>query len=49
MQVFAGIGLGMILSTILGVVVFQAAIFRMGMEELGIGQIGFSYLSLIHI
>lgn len=43
MQVFAGLSLGMILSTILGVIVFQAAMFRMGMEELGIGQIGFSY------
>lgn len=43
MQVFAGIGLGMILSTIIGMIVFQATIFRMGLEELGVGQIGFSY------
>lgn len=42
-KIFAGVAAGMVLSVILGTLMFQAAMFKQGMELLSIGTYGFMY------
>ncbi|HDS1721480.1 hypothetical protein NPS53_08225 [Pseudomonas putida] len=42
-KIFSGITVGSILGVVLGAVMFQVMLFKAGMEEIGVGQIGFSY------
>lgn len=42
-NIFAGLSIGLIVSVLLGTVVMQGALFKLGAELLGIGPVGLTY------